>query len=56
MAKKTRKNNIKMVSTAGTGVFIIRFRNPKKKTEKMSFMRYDQVVRKHVEFKEAKLK
>lgn len=45
----------KMVSTAGTGFFYLARRNPKQKTEKMLFRKYDPVVRKHVEFKEQKL-
>lgn len=53
-----KKNTIllKLVSTAGTGFFYVKKRNPKKLTEKLSFNKYDPVVRKHVEFKEQKLK
>ena len=45
----------KLVSTAGTGFFYTARRNPKQKTEKMLFKKYDPVVRKHVEFKEQKI-
>ena len=31
-------------------------KNPRNTTEKMSFRKYDPVVRKHVDFKEAKIK
>jgi ribosomal protein L33 len=31
-------------------------KNPRNQTEKMSFRKYDPVARKHVEFKEAKIK
>jgi len=31
-------------------------KNPRNITEKMTFRKYDPVVRKHVEFKEAKIK
>ena len=31
-------------------------KNPRNTTEKMTFRKYDPVVRKHVEFKEAKIK
>ena len=47
---------VKMESTAKTGFFYVKKKNPKKQTEKMSFRKYDPVVRKHVEFKETKLK
>ena len=47
---------IKLVSTANTGFFYVKKKNPKKQTEKLSFRKYDPVVRKHVVFNEAKLK
>jgi len=47
---------IKLVSTAGTGFFYVAKKNPRLKTEKYSFRKYDPVVRKHVEFKEEKMK
>jgi len=47
---------VKLVSTADTGYFLVKKRNPKQKTEKLSFRKYDPVVRKHVQFKEEKLK
>jgi large subunit ribosomal protein L33 len=47
---------IKLVSTAGTGFFYTTRKNPKTQTEKMTLRRYDPVVRKHVEFKESKIK
>jgi large subunit ribosomal protein L33 len=47
---------IKLVSTADTGFFYVTRKNPRNQTEKMSFRKYDPVVRKHVEFKEAKIK
>ena len=47
---------IKLVSTADTGFFYITKKNPRTKTEKFEFNKYDPVVRKHVEFKEAKIK
>ena len=53
-----KKNTIlvKLVSTADTGFYFVKKRNPKKLTEKLNFRKYDPVVRKHVEFKEEKLK
>ncbi|MDA5193114.1 50S ribosomal protein L33 [Govanella unica] len=55
MAKPT-SIKIKLVSTADTGFFYVAKKNPRTKTEKLSFRKYDPVVRKHVEFKEAKIK
>jgi large subunit ribosomal protein L33 len=55
MAKPTTVK-IKLVSTADTGFFYVTKKNPRTKTEKLSFSKYDPVVRKHVEFKETKIK
>ena len=47
---------IKLVSTADTGFYYVTKKNPRNITEKMTFRNYDPVARKHVEFKEAKIK
>ena len=47
---------VKLQSTADTGFFYVAKKNPKKQTEKLSFRKYDPVVRKHVVFNETKLK
>ena len=47
---------IKLESTAGTGFYYVAKKNPRKTTEKLAFRKYDPVVRKHVDFKEAKIK
>lgn len=47
---------IKLVSTADTGYFYVAKKNPRKTTEKLEFRKYDPVARKHVIFKEAKMK
>tara|TARA_R110000787_G_scaffold246377_1_gene352136 strand:- start:1342 stop:1560 length:219 start_codon:yes stop_codon:yes gene_type:complete len=47
---------IRLVSSADTGFFYVTKKNPRTQTEKFSFRKYDPVVRKHVEFKEAKIK
>ncbi len=47
---------IKLESTAGTGYYYTTKKNPRKTTDKLSFRKYDPVARKHVEFKEVKLK
>ncbi len=47
---------IKLVSSADTGFYYVTKKNSRTQTEKLSFKKYDPVVRKHVEFKEAKIK
>src|SRR5580700_11208988 len=47
---------IKLLSTADTGYFYVTKKNARTKTEKLAFKKYDPVVRKHVEFKETKIK
>ncbi len=47
---------IKLESTAGTGFFYVKKKNPKKLTRKLSFIKFDPKARKHVEFIEKKLK
>ena len=53
---KAANIKIKLVSTADTGYFYVTSKNARTKTEKLSYTTYDPVVRKHVEFKEAKIK
>jgi large subunit ribosomal protein L33 len=45
-----------MVSSADTGFYYVTRKNPRTKTEKMELKKYDPVVRKHVVFKESKMK
>ena len=47
---------VKLVSTADTGFYYVTKKNPRSVTEKMEFRKYDPVVKKHVAFKEAKIK
>ncbi len=47
---------IKLVSTADTGFYYVTKKNPRTITEKLTLKKYDPVVRKHVEFKESKIK
>jgi len=47
---------IKMVSTADTGYFYVKKKNPRNTTEKLEMRKYDPVARKHVTFKESKMK
>jgi large subunit ribosomal protein L33 len=55
MAKPTTIQ-VKLLSTADTGYFYVTKKNPRNLTEKLQFRKYDPVVRKHVLFKEAKIK
>lgn len=55
MAKPTTQK-IKLVSSAGTGFYYVTKKNTRTMTEKMTMKKYDPVVRKHVEFKEGKIK
>ncbi len=47
---------VKLISTADTGFFYVTKKNSRTMTEKMSMKKYDPVARKHVDFKEAKIK
>jgi large subunit ribosomal protein L33 len=53
---KAASIKIKLVSTADTGFYYVTKKNSRTQTEKLSFTKYDPVVRKHVEFKESKIK
>jgi len=55
MAKPTTIK-IRLNSTAGTGHFYVTRKNARTMTEKMVVRKYDPVVRKHVEYKEGKIK
>jgi large subunit ribosomal protein L33 len=46
---------IKLISTADTGFFYVAKKNSRTMTE-MTMRKYDPVARKHVDFKEAKIK
>jgi large subunit ribosomal protein L33 len=50
------REKIKLVSSAGTGHFYTTDKNKRTKPEKMVMKKYDPVVRKHVEYKESKIK
>ncbi len=53
---KTNTILIKLVSTADTGFYYVIKKNTRNSTDKMTFRKYDPVVRKHVLFKESKIK
>ena len=47
---------IKLESTEGTGYFYTTKKNPRTKTEKLQLKKYDPKARKHVIFKETKMR
>ena len=47
---------VKLLSTADTGFFYVAKKNSRTMTDKLSMRKYDPVVKKHVEFKETKIK
>ncbi|MDN5928813.1 MAG: 50S ribosomal protein L33 [Hyphomicrobiales bacterium] len=53
---KAANIKIKLLSSADTGYFYVTSKNSRTKTEKMVMKKYDPIVRKHVEFKETKIK
>ncbi len=56
MAAKGGREKIKLESTAGTGHFYTTNKNKRTTPEKLEFMKFDPVARKHVAYKETKLK
>lgn len=50
------REKIRLNSSAGTGHFYTTTKNKRNMPEKMEIKKYDPVVRKHVIFKEAKIK
>ena len=55
MAKATTIK-IKLLSTADTGFFYVTKKNSRTMTDKMVKRKYDAVAKKHVDFKETKIK
>ena len=51
-----KRDKIRLISSAGTGHFYTTDKNKKNTPGKMEFLKYDPVVRKHVDFKEGKIK
>lgn len=54
MAAKAIK--FKLESTAGTGYFYTSTKNPQENPNKLELKKYDPIARKHVIFKEKKIK
>jgi large subunit ribosomal protein L33 len=47
---------IKLLSSADTGFYYVTKKNSRTKTDKLAMKKYDPVARKHVEFRETKIK
>ncbi len=50
------REKIKLVSTAGTGHYYTTTKNRRNTPEKLELRKYDPVARRHVLYKEAKIK
>ena len=50
------RDKIKLVSSAKTGHYYTTTKNKRTMTEKMVIKKYDPILRKNVEYKEAKIK
>ncbi|HMB56157.1 MAG TPA: 50S ribosomal protein L33 [Arenimonas sp.] len=52
----SKRDKIRMTSSAGTGHFYTTDKNKKTTPNKLEMLKYDPVVRKHVMYKEGKIK
>tara|TARA_B110000438_G_C15392073_1_gene469527 strand:- start:194 stop:349 length:156 start_codon:yes stop_codon:yes gene_type:complete len=50
------REKVKLVSSAGTGHYYTTDKNKRNSPDKLEFKKYDPVVRKHVSYKESKIK
>ena len=53
---KTNREKIKLVSSAGSGHYYTTAKNKKLHPEKLQTKKYDPTIRKHVMYKESKIK
>ena len=54
--EQNMRDKIKLVSSAGTGHYYTTTKNKRNQPEKMEIRKFDPVVRKHVAYKESKIK
>ena len=54
--EQNMRDKIKLVSSAGAGQYCTTTKNKRSQPEKMEIRKFDPVVRKHVGYKEAKIK
>jgi large subunit ribosomal protein L33 len=50
------RDKIKLISSAGTGHFYTTTKNKRTTPEKLEFKKYDPIARKHVNYKEGKIR
>lgn len=55
-AKKKASLYVKLLSTEGSGTFYVGRRNPKNTATKLEVRKYDRKLRRHVLFRETKLR
>ena len=53
---KSAMIKIKLISSADTGFYYVTKKNSRTKTEKLVMKKYDPIAKKHVEFRETKIK
>ena len=53
---KSAKIKIRLVSSEKTGTFYVTTKNPRQTPDKFEVRKYDKALRRHVLFKEAKIK
>jgi large subunit ribosomal protein L33 len=53
---KSSTIKVKLISSADTGFYYVTKKNSRTQTDKLVKKKYDPVARKHVEFREAKIK
>ncbi|MBC6444023.1 MAG: 50S ribosomal protein L33 [Alphaproteobacteria bacterium GM202ARS2] len=53
---KSAKIKIRLVSSEKTGTFYVTTKNPRQTPDKLEVRKYDKALRRHVLFKEAKIK
>ncbi len=56
MAKNSKREKIRLVSSAGTGYFYTTLKNRQNTPDKLRLRKHDPKIRQHVEFVEAKIK
>jgi large subunit ribosomal protein L33 len=56
MSKKDARKKIKLISTANTGFFYVTHKNQNNSKNKLFLKKYDPKIKKHVNFKESKIK
>ncbi len=53
---KSASIKIKLVSSADTGFYYVTKKNSRTQTDKLVMKKYDPIAKKHVEFRESKIK